>query len=150
MRAGIDGRQLVIAQAIAGHDAGREVLEHHISAFDQLFDQGLALGRLHIHPQALFAPVMHDEVARRGAVLAVLGHDADMAAVLAPGRQLDLDDLGAQIDHQPGGLRTGQPLGKIEHPDTFENLLLACHASSPTDQKLFQKLLPAMNPPSIG
>ena len=44
------------------------------------------------------------------------------------GRQLNLDDLSAKIDHQPGGLWSGQPLGEIEYANPCENLLRTAHS----------------------
>ena len=43
------------------------------------------------------------------------------------GRQLDLDDLSAKIDHQSGGLWSGQPLGEIEYANPFKNLFGTTH-----------------------
>ena len=89
----VDGGQAVVGQTVALHDAGREVLEQHVAVFHQVFDDGLPGRGFDIHAQALLAPVVHDEIARRSAILAVLGHDADVPAVFTFGWEFNLDDF---------------------------------------------------------
>ena len=68
----------------------------------------------------LLAAVVLDEVTGGGAVLAVFRNDADVAAMLAFGWQLDLDDFSAPVAHQGGRLWTLDQDAGLDYPDAVK------------------------------
>src|ERR1700730_2391766 len=90
--AGVDFADDVVAKAEPFDDAGGEILGQDIGLFDQPAQNGAPLVGLQIGGDALLIRVEQHEVLGIDALL--VGRRA--AALLAPGRLLDLDHLGAE------------------------------------------------------
>ena len=101
-------------EAEAHHDAGAELFDEDIGAFDQRPQPRRRAGSLEVDLDALLAAVEHGE---QQAVIA--GARASFAHGLAAGA-LDLDHLGARLGEDEGGERPRQEGGEIEHADIGE------------------------------
>ncbi|MNS87117.1 hypothetical protein D3C72_1210480 [compost metagenome] len=108
--------QAVPVETSAIEHAGAEVLHQHVAALHQVFQQRLALGRLHVQRQAALVGVQHREVEAVG-----VRHVAQLAArdVTASG-QFDLDHVGAQPGHQLGGRGAGLHVRHVQDADTIQ------------------------------
>jgi hypothetical protein len=89
-------RELIVAAAEPLHRARPVILQHDIGVSHQAMDHRLSFGSL--------------EIDREAALVAVEGREeagakpAEPARVIALGRRLDLDDVGAQLgENEPGG-----------------------------------------------
>ena len=87
----IDRFQHVVAKAQSAHHVRPEVLDQHIGARRELFDQVGAAGDAEVDANAAFADVLLVEIARLP-----VDSRAPVARDVAFGR-LDLDDVGAEI-----------------------------------------------------
>src|SRR6266478_4400167 len=109
--AGVDFADDVVAKAEPFYDAGSEILGKDIGLFDQPAQNGAPLVGLQIGGDALLVGVEQHEVLGINALL--VGRRA--AALLAPGRLLDLDHLSAEPSQGQGARRPGLELGQIHH-----------------------------------
>ncbi len=111
------------AETPALHGAGAEVLAQDVRRRHQALEELLALGLAQVAGDAAPAPALHGPEQR--VVGAVLHRDerADRAHEVTLARQLDLDDVGAELAEQPGAERCGDPRPDIDHPDAGQRPL---------------------------
>src|SRR5579885_1425332 len=109
----------LIAQPAALHRAGPEVFYHHVHAANQLLYNSESRFFLNVDAQALFAQVLLDEIA--AAVVLEVRHPAGL---IAAGRHLDLDYLGAHLGHHAGHGRPGDVLAEVQHLVAAKDVLV--------------------------
>src|SRR5262245_16010033 len=109
--------QFVIAEASPRHHARGKVLNQHIDLRYDRADEFAAARLLNIDGKALFRVIVLEEVGALRARLefGVARLVAGGAAAVAVWRQLQLDDLGAQLGHYPRASRAGNELSDVEH-----------------------------------
>ena len=107
---GVLGGQRLVAQADAVHDAGAEVLQHHVAAPDQLA-QDLDGARLaQVERDVALAAVLLREVRGDG-----VDPRERVAGHVALGR-LHLDDVGPHVGQHPPAVGPGEHPGEVEDP----------------------------------
>ena len=95
------------------HDARPEIFDEDVGIPDQTKQYILALLASNIESDALFVPIVGEEV--RGMILA-----AKRAERVASIRMLDLYDLGSEISHQHARQRTGDHRRGFDDLDAFK------------------------------
>src|SRR5271165_3669177 len=116
----VDFAHHVVAKAEPFDDAGGEILGKDIGLFDQPAQNGAPLVGLQIGGDAALVGVEQHEVLGIDALF--VGRRA--AALLAPGRLLDLDHLGAEPCQGQGAGRPGLELGQVDYPNTVQSASL--------------------------
>src|SRR5262249_59433765 len=113
----MNGAELLVAQLRSRHHARGEVLNHHVDLRYDRSDELTAARLLDIDGQAFFRMIMLEKVGALRARLefAVARLVAGGAAAIARWCQLDFDDLGSQLGHDPRASRAGDELGDVEH-----------------------------------
>ena len=118
---GVDGADLLEAEAVPLHAMASQVGDEDIRAGGQPPNEIGAAGTLEIHRDRALAPVVELE---RGQDLRVrrirLQHAAEG---IAPGR-LDLHDISAEVGHEGGGGRRGEPVRDLKHANLIKG---RCH-----------------------
>ena len=115
-----------VIEAPATHHARSEVLHHYVAFLDEVLQHGQAVRLAQVEHQRLLAPVQ--DVVRRRSVPRVL---ADLVVGVGPAerasprgvdaaRAFDLDDLGAQVRKQSGGVGQREHVGGLDHPYPFQ------------------------------
>src|SRR5262249_49477555 len=106
-----------VAAARPRHHAGGEVLHQHVDLRYDRLDELTAARLLDIDGQAFFRVIVLEKVRalRARLELAIARLVAGGAAAIARWRQLQLDDLGAQLAHYPRASRAGDELGDVRH-----------------------------------
>ncbi len=100
-----------------GHNAGPEVIPHHVRDADQIVEHLAPFGLRQIQRHALLVPVDGEEV---GALpIGKKGRPHDPHRVPAV-RLLDLQHLRPKVGHQHGAVRPGQHPGEVQHPHAGE------------------------------
>ena len=99
---------------------GREILGEDVGLLDQPAQDGAALFGLQIGGDAALVGVEQHEIMRVDPLL--VGRGA--AALLALGRLLDLDHLGAEPGQGLGQGRPGLELGQVHHPHAVQGAAL--------------------------
>jgi hypothetical protein len=110
-----DEAGVVVAQGLGiqpqpGHDAGAEILDHHVGARGERPCRGHTAGRLQVESDAFLASRQHVEG----------GIAPARATSIKPGWRVDADHLGTQIGQHHADQRPGEVLAEIENPDTVE------------------------------
>ena len=103
-------------QAEPGHDAGPEILDHHVGPRDHRLDQGKITGVLQVQGDAFLAEVREPVVLRD----AVGGEWSHQAGVVAGAGTFDLDDPGAGVGEHASARRAGQDPGEIDDRDAVQ------------------------------
>jgi hypothetical protein len=104
-----------VAQSEPGRHAGQEVLHDHVSPLSELEGDLRPLGMLEIEGDAALVAID----GREGGAHPVLA--TQDAQVVAQGRPLHLDDVGAEVGEEGGTVRARNDAGEIEDADTFEH-----------------------------
>src|SRR5215475_1280444 len=125
----MNGAQLVMAEARPRHHAGGEVLNYHVHLRYDRPDELTAARLLDIDGQAFFRVIVLEKVRALRARLeyGIARLVAGGAAAVAVWRQLQLDDLGAQLRQYPCASRTGDELGHVEHAIAREHRQFGTH-----------------------
>src|SRR5437762_9349075 len=113
--------QRFCAKTEALDGAGGEVLDEHIGARQELFQDARCRGVLDVQREALLRAVGPDEVRRLALHRAVVS-----AGRIAAARSLDLDDARAELGELARGERPGDHLLERYDGDAFER----SHANS--------------------
>src|SRR2546427_255050 len=111
----IPHREPIVVRPEAGHDAGSELLDHHVRAADQLPKDLLALGGLQIDREGPLSAVHHRERVRD-----VVDDRRNRAHVVAQLRVLDLDDVGTEIAQELRAERAREETREIQERDPIE------------------------------
>ena len=93
---GLDGFEAGVIQFVFGHDAGREILDHHITLQHQVFDDVQCFGPGEIQRNAFFACVDPSEISALVGGLIVHLRD-DVADLIAFARFFDFVHNRAQV-----------------------------------------------------
>ena len=114
----VDQRRVLLrrrlgADAEAVHDAGPEVLDHHVGAVDQALRDLEVAGRLEVEGDAS---------------LAALEEGVGRMLPARAARRVDVDDVGALVGEHDAGQRAGDVLAEIDNADTGE---WTCHDEYP-------------------
>src|SRR6516225_11371738 len=125
----MNGAELLVAQPRSCHHAGGEVLNQHVDLRYDGLDELTAARLLDIDGQAFFRVIVLEKVRALRARLefAVARLVAGGAAAIARWRQLQLDDLGAQLGHYPRASRARDELSDVEHAIAREHRQFASH-----------------------
>src|SRR5262245_37800448 len=112
----MNGAQLVMAEARPRHHAGGEVFDQHIDLRYDRADELTAARLLDIDGQAFFRVIVLEKVRALRARLefGIARLVAGGAAAVAVGRELQLDDLGAQLRQYPRASWARDELGHVE------------------------------------
>ena len=102
-------RRGLVAEAPLLHGAGLVVLDQDVGVLEQAQEHALALGPAQIETERALVAVDADEV---GSVLAGIEGRAPVAHLVAL-RRLDLDDLGAVVAQDLGGVWPAQHPGDV-------------------------------------
>ena len=104
-------RQRFVVEPERRHEAGPEILEHHVGLADQLEGARLALRRVDVEHDALLVAVERAEKA-----------DAEpgQLARLVAARRLDLDDFGAQVGEDHSARRSHDHVREFDDADAVE------------------------------
>ena len=109
----VAGRDRVVAEAQLRQAARPEVLDQHVRRVDQTAEHvGAGVG-LQIDGEALLAAVQAE---KEGAP--PVPERRPGAGVVALGRLLDLDDLGAHVAEHHRAVGTGEDARQVEHPES--------------------------------
>src|SRR5262249_10118167 len=108
--------QPVIIEAGAPHDAGREVLYHHVNLWDQFLDQLPSPRMFDVDGEAFLGMIVLE-------IISALGRMFEVASRLVAGRtsaiairgEFDLNDLGAKLRQDTRASRTGDELCDVEN-----------------------------------
>lgn len=118
-QAGIAGREGVVVETEAVHDAGGEVLDDDVGVVDQAQQYVAGLGLLqvqHERPLVAIGRLEHPAVV---AGFVVGGERAGVAEEVAA-RRLHLDHVGALVGEQRRAERPGEGLGEVDDPHPVE------------------------------
>src|SRR5262249_7230799 len=122
-QAGMGVLQVGVAEAVAGHVADLEVLDHGVALGDKAPGQRLA-GRLRdVDGDRALVAVGGEVVGALGRVLAVLAAEvgrAPFARVVAGAGPLDLDHVGAEVAEELRAGRTGEDARHVEDAQAGE------------------------------
>ncbi len=113
---GLEGLELLVAQAQLLGAAGLEVVDHHVALRQQLVDDLQPLGTLQVEGDGPLVAVHAVVVGGLGLADA----HAPVAGIVAAARVLHLDDLGPQVRQYLAAQRPGEHAGKIKHPHAVE------------------------------
>jgi len=129
---GVDGGQIVVADAPILEDAGAEILDEDVTAADELLEQCNAARVPEIEGQPLLVGVrsMKERTPLpEPIVVGTLVGDEPHPVDALDG--LDVYDLGAQRCEEVPGDRSGPELGQVEHPQAAQRTLW-CRAQQAT------------------
>src|SRR5215469_11260691 len=121
--------QFVIAEASPRHHARGKVLNQHIDLRYDRADEFAAARLLDIDGKALFRVIVLEKVRALRARLefGIARLVAGGAAAVAMWRQLQLDDLCAQLGHYPRASRSRDELSDVEHAIAREHRQFGTH-----------------------
>ena len=111
----IQGRQCFVVEPESLHHAGTIVLDDHVALGGELANQRNGFRTFQVESDALLAGVELGEIG--ASAVAARRPRADEIAL----RRFDLDDLGAQVRHQPRGIGARHHGGEVQHPHAVEN-----------------------------
>ena len=115
----VQGADVRVAQPVAPERADLVVLDQHVAVACERQDDVAPVGLREVDGQGLLAAVSTEEIGRV-ARLAPRGvadeRRTPRARVVAAGRALHLDDLGAQVGERLRGPWTRQDPGQVQHP----------------------------------
>ena len=114
----IDRGQPRVPETEAIGDAGPHVLEEHVGARDELFDDREPLGRLEVQGDRSLATVPRVEAGQLAKRFAL--------------ERLDLDDRRAEVGEHHAGVRAGDVAGAVDDPNALER----CHAATRSRDQL--------------
>src|SRR5262249_5228880 len=122
--------QFAIAEASPRHHARGKVLNQHIDLRYDRADEFAAARLLDIDGKALFRVIVLEKVRALRARLefGVTRLVAGGTATIAVWRQLQLDDLGAQLGHYPRASRARDELGDVEHAIARQHRQFGAHS----------------------
>ena len=113
-------REAFVVEAELGEPADLEILDQHVGARGEFFDDPAALFALEIELDRALAAVGAVKIG--GAEMAAVGggnkRRAPGAGVVAGALALDLDHVGAEIGKDLPGPRPGQDAGKLQDAQT--------------------------------
>ena len=118
---GIELRQRRVAQAQAVHDAGAEVLHHHVGVLHQAAEERLALGGLGVQRDGSLVAVLGEET-RAHELLVQFREDPEFAGQVPVLGVLHLDDIRAQQGQVQRGEGPRQHIREIQDLDALEDL----------------------------
>ena len=108
-QAGVDAAQVLVAQAPAAHDAGGEVLHHHVADGHQLANERGAVGLAHVQRDA--ALVARQHFPEQGVPVA----GAAPVAKAVTARVLDLYDFSAKVAQVHRSRGAGHEIADVQH-----------------------------------
>ena len=113
--------QRLVAEAQPVHGAGLEVLHHDVRPGDEAMHHLAGAGMLEVERQRPLAGVDRQEHRRHAGAPEVVVAD-QVAALVAAGPLLQLDDIGAHHRQVLGAERAGDHLREVDHPHPVERL----------------------------
>ncbi len=128
-QAGIDRREILVAQAEGFQGAQPVIFDQHIGLPRQVAHDALTLGMLEVDGDRLLAAVGAKEI---GGFAVDIGW-RPAAGVIALAWGLDLPDLGAQVGQRLRAPGAGQHAAEVEHADAGQREIVArvrVHADS--------------------
>src|SRR5262249_30844380 len=125
----MNGAELLVAQPRSRHHARGEVLNYHVDLRYDRLDELTPARLLDVDGQAFFRVIVLKKVCALRARLefAVARLVAGGAAAITRWCQLKLDDLGAQLGHDPRASRAGDELGDVKHAIAREHWQFGSH-----------------------
>ena len=127
----VDGADGVVAEAERRHDAGAEVLDHHVGLRGQSQGDVPAHPGLEVQGHAALARVQVQERQAHLLVRLIVGERPQAARRVTAARPLDLHDVGAEVGKQLGAVRPGHVVCKVQHANAVEGGLLHGAEHSP-------------------
>ena len=109
----VDAAKVLVAESHALHDAGAEVVHHHVRRLHQAQRRRPVVLRLQVQGDAALVAV---EAREDGVVAAVRVFADAPARQVAGAGPLDLDHVGAVVAQHLGAARAHHHLGEVEHP----------------------------------
>ena len=121
-QAGIVGGEALVIEAEFGEPADLEILDQHVGARRELFDDALAFRLGEIGDDRALAAIGAMKIGGRQIAAVGRRHEGRTpgAGVVARALALDLDDVGAEIGKDLPGPRPGQDAGKLQHAQSGE------------------------------
>src|SRR5581483_4069127 len=127
----VDPREMSVPDSPPVERPRPELLDHDVGPGRELAEERLTLRLVEVDRDVVLGVVLREESERR--VLPERAARGDVSHGVAAGRELDLDDLGAELAQEVGGRRTQDERGQLEDADTLERLRLVEEALAPEE-----------------